>query len=71
MFICAIILAGICLRSEIAESTNMCIFHLERSSKITIQRVYTCFIHLKVAEKIVLKNSDHRKKIVTMWDDGC
>lgn len=49
----------------------MCIFHLERSSKITIQRVYTCFIHLKVAEKIVLKNSDHRKKILTMWDDGC
>lgn len=43
MSICDIMLLGKCPRSEIAELKNTSIIHLERTSKITVQIVYTLF----------------------------
>lgn len=62
MSICAIMLVGKFLGSEIAELKSMCIFHLERDSKTTVQRVYT----LLYIWKLISKGLITRKNIVTV-----
>ena len=53
-----------CPGCEIAESKNMCIFHLERNSKITVQKYILYCIYLEAAKREDLKNSHHEKKSV-------
>ena len=34
--------------------------------------IYTMLnTYLKLTEKVDLKSSNHKKKLVTMWGDGC
>lgn len=55
-------LAGKYLRSEIAESKNICILHLERDSvnNYSSKSIYWT-VYLKVARKVDLKSFHHRK----------
>lgn len=55
-------LAGKYLRSEIVESKNICILHLERDSinNYSSKNIYW-IIYLKVAKEVDLKSFHHRK----------
>lgn len=58
-----------CPECEIAESKNMCIFHLERNPEITVQRVYTVLYIWKLLREKIFKVLITRKKLQLCGDE--
>jgi len=51
-----------CSECEIDESKNMCVFHLGRNSKITVQRVYILLYIWKLLREKILKVLINKEK---------